>query len=69
MNDRRKFLRIFFVLVLFGTMSLLALLSRSTLSDIRAVEIVQLIGSGMCFGAAIMALGAYLMERKGEQER
>ena len=69
MNDRRKFLRIFFVLVLFGTMSLLALLSRSTLSDIRAVEIVHLIGSGMCFGAAIMALGAYLMGRKGEQER
>jgi len=48
------------VLTAFGVMSLLAMLSRPTLANIRAVDIVHLIGTGMCFGGAIVALVVYL---------
>ena len=60
MNNRRTLLSIFFVLTSFGIMSLLATLSRPTLANIRAVDLVHLIGTGMCFGGAIVALGVYL---------
>jgi hypothetical protein len=60
MNDRRNFLRVFFVLGAFGLMSLLAVITRPSLADIRTVDIVHLIGTGMCFGAAIVALVWYL---------
>ena len=56
MNDRRKPMRIFFVLAAFGVISLLSMLTRPSLSTIRAVDVVQLIGTGMCFGGAIVAL-------------
>ncbi len=60
MNDQRPFVRIFFVLAAFGLVSLLAMLSRPSLAGIRAVDIVHLIGTGMCFGGAIVALAAHL---------
>ena len=59
MNERRKFIRMFFVLCAFGSMSLLAMLARPSLADIRAVDVVHLIGTGMCFGGAIVALVSY----------
>jgi hypothetical protein len=59
MKDRRNFLRICFVLTAFGFMSLFAMLGRPTLADIRAVDFVHLIGTGMCFGGAIVALAAF----------
>ena len=59
MKDRRDFLRIFFVLGAFGLMSLLAMLTRPTLANIRAVDVVHLIGTGMCLGGAIVALAVY----------
>ncbi|HUJ14690.1 MAG TPA: hypothetical protein VL284_12965 [Thermoanaerobaculia bacterium] len=49
-------MRIFFFLAIFGVMSLLAMLDRPSLQNVRAVDIVHLIGTGMCFGAAIVAL-------------
>ena len=64
MNDRRTFLRIFFVLTAFGVMSLLAMLSRSALANIRGVDVVHLIGTGMCFGGAIFCFGAYFFGRR-----
>jgi hypothetical protein len=60
MNDRRTYARIFFVLCAFGVMSLLGMLGRPTLASIRAVDMVHLIGTGMCFGGAIIALVTYL---------
>jgi hypothetical protein len=59
MKDKPNFLRIFFVLGAFGLVSLLAMISRPSLADIRAVDIVHLIGTGMCFGGAVVALVAH----------
>jgi hypothetical protein len=56
MNDRVRFTRVFFVLLVFGLVSFFSLLQRHSLDTMRAVDIVQLIGVGMCFGAAIFAL-------------
>ena len=57
MNNRRRFPRIFFVLSLFGVMNLLAMLSSPAWANIRGVDVVRLIGTGMCFGGAIVSLG------------
>ena len=59
MAEKRAFARVFFVLVSFGVLSLLTMLGRPSLGAIRAVDIVHLIGTGMCFGGAIVALLAY----------
>ena len=60
MSDRTASLRVFSVLCAFGVVSLLTMLSRSSLANIRAVDVVHLIGTGMCFGGAIVALFGYL---------
>jgi hypothetical protein len=65
MNDRTQSVRIFFVLLAFGVMSLFSMLSRPSLANIRAVDVVHLIGSGMCFGGAIVALAIHLRGSRG----
>ena len=60
MNDRRSLLRVFFVLAAFGVINCLASLGRPSLQHIRAVDAVQLVGTGTCFGGALVALGFYL---------
>jgi hypothetical protein len=64
MNEMRAFLRVFFVLITFGFIGLLATLDRPTMTDIRAVDIVHLIATGMCFGGAIVALASHLRGRQ-----
>lgn len=64
MNDRRMFFRIFFILTAFGFMSLLAMISRPAFANIRGVDVVHLIGTGMCFGGAIVSFVAYLHSRR-----
>ena len=64
MNNRRRFPRIFFVLTFFGVMNLLAMLSNPALANIRGVDVVRLIGTGMCFGAAIIYFVAYFRDLK-----
>lgn len=59
MSDRRAFVRVFFVLASFGVLSLLAMLARPSLATILAVDVVHVIGTGMCFGGAIVSLVAY----------
>ena len=56
MTDHRRFFQIFFVLLAFGVVSLLRTLGRPSLATVRAVDIVQLIGTGMCLGGALVAL-------------
>lgn len=56
MSSRRESLRVAFVLAAFGLLSLCSMLARPTIATIRAVDIVHLIGTGMCFGAAIVGL-------------
>ena len=64
MNNRRRFPRIFFVLILFGIMNFLAMLNNPSWANIRGVDIVRLIGTGMCFGAAIVSLAVYYRDLK-----
>jgi hypothetical protein len=56
MIDRRRFGRICFVLAAFGVFSLFGMVEKPGFAAIRLVDVVQLIGVGACFGAAIMAL-------------
>ena len=60
MSDRSGYLRMFIVLVVFGLGNLVTMLGRPSIETIRAVDVVRLIGTGMCFGAAIVALVSFL---------
>ena len=60
MSDRRRLVRIFVILAFFGVVSLFSMLGKPCFDAIRAVDAVHLIGTGMCFGAAIVALVFYL---------
>jgi hypothetical protein len=64
MNNKRKFPRISILLAFFGIMNLLAMLSSPAWTSIRAVDIVRLIGTGMCFGAALVSFVAYYRDWK-----
>jgi hypothetical protein len=52
---RRDSLRVACVLATFGLLSLGSMLARPSLAAVRAVDIVHLIGTGMCLGAAVVA--------------
>ena len=56
MNDRRRLVRIFVILAIFGLGSLVRMVGKPSFEAIRAVDAVQLIGTGMCFGGAVFAL-------------
>jgi hypothetical protein len=64
MNDQRRFSRIFFVLIFFGVMNLLHMISSPAWAYFRVVDVVRLIGTGMCFGAAIFSLVVYAQDRR-----
>jgi hypothetical protein len=55
MRSRRESYRVAFVLAGFGLPSLLGMIGRPSLASIRAVDIVHLLGTGMCLGAALVA--------------
>ncbi len=56
MSPRRESLRVVFVLAAFGLLGLCSMLARPSLATLRVVDFVHLIGTGMCLGAAIVAL-------------
>lgn len=60
MSERRRLLRVFFVLAAFGALNCIAMFGKPSLQHVRPVDAVQLIGTGMCFGGAIVALGFFL---------
>jgi hypothetical protein len=60
MGNRRGLVRMFVILAVFGLSSLFSMLSKPSFATIRAVDAVQLLGTGMCFGAAILALALFL---------
>ena len=60
MGERRRLVRIFVILAVFGLGSLFSMLGKPSFETIRPVDAVQLIGTGMCFGAAIVALVLFL---------
>jgi hypothetical protein len=65
MSERRRLLRVFFVLAAFGVINCLAMLGKPSLQHIRPVDAVQLVGTGMCFGGAIVALGFFVGGPRG----
>ena len=56
MSPRRESFRVAFVLAAFGLLGLFSMLARPSLANIRLVDFVHIIGTGMCLGAAIVAL-------------
>ena len=64
MKSQSGFLRIFFVLTGFGIMSFSAMFSSPSWASIRTVDVVRLIGTGMCFGAALFCFAAYFHGRR-----
>jgi hypothetical protein len=56
MSSRRETFRFAFVLAAFGLLSLGSMLARPTLATVRPVDIVHLVGTGMCLGGALVAL-------------
>jgi len=51
------------VVLSFGFINLIRVLTRPSLGSIRGVDIVFLIGTGMCFGAGIVGLVEYFRNR------
>jgi len=63
MTERRRFAPVA-VLMLFGILSLTSVLTRPQVASYRGADVVQVFGSGMCFGAAIVRLVTLLLERR-----
>lgn len=55
MSNRRR-LAPFLVPLLFGLVSLFNIVGNPRFATFRAVDVVQLIATGMCFGAALASL-------------
>jgi hypothetical protein len=64
MSKRRNLTAAIFVPVLIGSMGLFHLMSQPRFADIRTVDVVQLTGSGMCFGVALTALFVLLRSKR-----
>jgi hypothetical protein len=56
MFNRRSLISTVITLVIAGTIFMANLVNQNRLAAIRCVDVVQLIGSGMCFGVALFAL-------------
>ena len=64
MNKQRKFLITFFVLTFLGFMPLLNVISGPAFENNRGVYVMRLIGTGMCWGVAIVFLVSYFRGRR-----
>ena len=63
MTDRRRIAPVA-VLTLFGILSLTSVLTRPQVASYRGPDVLQIFGSGMCFGAAIVRLVTVIAERR-----
>ena len=62
MRERPKIVP-FWIPLLFGLLSGTAFIGRPSLAGVRAVDIVHLIATGMCFGATIPLFVLFLRSR------
>jgi hypothetical protein len=53
-----------FIGVSFGAISLISMAARTRFEAIRALDVVQLIGAGMCFGVALVGIVIILRKRQ-----
>ena len=56
MLNRRSLISTVITLLIVGMIVMANLVSQNRLTAIRSVDVVQLIGTGMCFGVALFAL-------------
>lgn len=56
MSSHRESLRVVYALATFGLLGLCSMLARPAIATIRVVDIMHLVGTGMCLGGAIVAL-------------
>ena len=56
MPQRNKYVAAIFVPFLIGSIGLGTLMRSARFEAYRSVDVVQLVGSGMCFGVALVAL-------------
>ena len=60
MTDQKRYVRVAVVLLCFAAMNGLRMLGRPGLEHVRPVDIVGVLGTGMCLGAGLMAVGVAL---------
>jgi hypothetical protein len=68
MNDRRRLLVVPLITGFMGLIAFFNMASSPRFAAIRAVDVVRLMASGMCFGVALMALILFF-ERPRSQTR
>jgi hypothetical protein len=61
--QRRRFVP-FFIPLLFGVMSFSNVIGNPRVAALHGSDVLQLIASGMCFGAAIALFAVYMRERR-----
>ena len=66
MRNRRPSWALILLPVIVGLTGLSTLMQRPSFALIRTVDVVQLLGSGVCFGVAMAALGFWFRNRRGE---
>ncbi len=64
MMKRNQIAAAIFVPLLIGSIGLFHLMSQARFEIYRTVDVVQLTGSGMCFGVALCALFALLRSKR-----
>jgi hypothetical protein len=62
-RQRRRRLVPFWVPLLMGLLSLSSMISKPSFATLRGSDVVQLIGTGMCFGVALATLVVFLRSR------
>jgi hypothetical protein len=65
MLKRRTLASAVLVPVLMGSIGLIHLTQQARFETYRTVDVLQLLGSGMCFGIALSAAVALLRDRRG----
>ncbi len=63
MMKRKPLVSAIFVPLFVGAIGFFHLVSQPRFATIRTVDVVQLTGSGMCFGVALCALFAFLRSK------
>lgn len=64
MRNRRPYWMSILLPVIIGLTGLSTLMQRPRFALIQTVDVVQLLGSGACFGVAIAALGFWVRNRR-----
>ena len=64
MRDRRQAVSVSFLLVSIGLMGLYSVTREPRFGQLRAVDVVQLVGTGLCFGVALVMLITFFIGRR-----